>query len=41
MDVKANYLLLETKIPNAETELQRLGDVARGMEMVFRGLEAK
>ena len=39
VDVKAKYLLLETKMRDMETEWWRLGKVARGVEMVLRGLE--
>ena len=35
--VKAKYLLLEIRILDVEIRLRRLGDVARGTEMVFIG----
>ena len=39
VDVKAKYLLLETKVQDMKTEWRRLGDVARGLETVSRVLE--
>jgi len=39
VDVKAKNLLLEIRMLNLETELQKLGDLAKGTEMVSRGLE--
>ena len=37
VDVKAKYLLLEIRTLDVEIRLRRLGDVARGTEMVFIG----
>ena len=39
VDVKAKYFLLKTKMQGVETEWRRLGDVVRGTETVFLGLE--
>ena len=38
-DVKATYILLETKRRRVETKRRRLGDVASGVETVLRGVE--
>ena len=35
MDVKTKYFLLEIRMLDAETEVQRLGDVTRGTEIVL------
>ena len=40
MDVKAKYVLLETKMRGMETEGCRLGNVARGVETALGGHSA-